>query len=154
MVISRRYLTCISSSAAAIGIVRMVMSYRAQLYAVNDYDWTFTNTFYLFHLENNVAIVIACLPTLRSLVSSWRAKEDITHKTAQTGSRSQQSYGRFSKFYTSQSMPSNVEATAPDRQSDDDILLIERPQSLGSRPYYSHHPGGILQTTEIQVKRL
>ena len=45
-------------------------------------DWTYPIDFCINHIENNVAILVACLPTYRGLFSNWSKRNKSTTATA------------------------------------------------------------------------
>ena len=61
-----------------IGAVRLERSYRSQLdYRVTDVsDWTYNIDYVLQHAENNLAIMLSCASTLRSLILGWVGASD------------------------------------------------------------------------------
>lgn len=71
--------------------VRLKLNYEAMLFNKNPNDWTYSGVIYcLTHAENNVAIIVACMPTIRSLVMSWitRKQEDTLPKGTELNSDS------------------------------------------------------------------
>ncbi|KFY17942.1 hypothetical protein V492_00271 [Pseudogymnoascus sp. VKM F-4246] len=58
-------------AVTATSAVKIYLTYLDRLYVVADADWTYSITFCVNHIENNVAIVVACLPTYRGLISHW-----------------------------------------------------------------------------------
>jgi hypothetical protein len=53
--------------------VRLKLSFQRMLYHKTKSDWTYTIIYCLSHAENNAAIIVACIPLLRSLVPGWRS---------------------------------------------------------------------------------
>ena len=45
-------------------------------------DWTYPIDFCINHIENNVAILVACLPTYRGLFTHWTKRDNPTIATA------------------------------------------------------------------------
>lgn len=59
-------------SATGIAIARFAQELQHQLHLVDVADWTYTIRYTLHHAENNVAIMLACMPMLRTLIIHWR----------------------------------------------------------------------------------
>lgn len=53
----------------ALTAVKIYVTFRDRILLVDKPDWTFTLEFCITHGEGNVGIIIACVPTLRGLVS-------------------------------------------------------------------------------------
>ncbi|KFZ08722.1 hypothetical protein V502_09201 [Pseudogymnoascus sp. VKM F-4520 (FW-2644)] len=66
----------LSLGVTAMGAVRLKLNYQSILYKHHESDWTYTIVYCLSHAENNVAIVIACMPPLRSLILRWASNKD------------------------------------------------------------------------------
>ncbi|KFY25658.1 hypothetical protein V493_04523 [Pseudogymnoascus sp. VKM F-4281 (FW-2241)] len=66
----------LSLGVTAMGAVRLKLNYQSILYKHHDSDWTYTIVYCLSHAENNVAIIIACMPPLRSLILRWTSNKD------------------------------------------------------------------------------
>lgn len=49
------------------------MTYKSTLYvrSGDGLDWTYNISYVLQHAENNVAIILACAPPIRTLIMSW-----------------------------------------------------------------------------------
>lgn len=61
--------------ATGIAIARFAQELQHQLYQKDPVDWTYTIRYTLHHAENNVAIMLACMPMIRTLILQW-------HKTS------------------------------------------------------------------------
>ncbi|OBT89125.1 hypothetical protein VE02_01991 [Pseudogymnoascus sp. 03VT05] len=66
----------LSLGVTAMGAIRLKLNYQGILYKNHESDWTYTIVYCLSHAENNVAIVIACMPPLRSLILRWASNKD------------------------------------------------------------------------------
>ncbi|KAF3938662.1 hypothetical protein ABW19_dt0205645 [Dactylella cylindrospora] len=60
----------------AIGAVKIYETYQDRLYVSAPDDWTWDIIFTINHWENCVAIVVACIPSLRVLILRWLGKEE------------------------------------------------------------------------------
>lgn len=66
--------------ATGIAVARFAQELEHQLYKVDVPDWTYTIRFTLHHAENNVAIMLACMPMIRTLVLQWH-KTNWSHQS-------------------------------------------------------------------------
>ncbi|KAF2452373.1 hypothetical protein BDY21DRAFT_294755 [Lineolata rhizophorae] len=55
----------------ALGAAKIYTSYRDRLFRSSKPDWTYPIDFCVNHAENNVAIIVGCVPALRGLISRW-----------------------------------------------------------------------------------
>ena len=62
--------------------VRLKLNFHRMLYHETKSDWTYTIVYCLNHAENNAAIIVACIPLLRSLVPGWRLSGDKESETS------------------------------------------------------------------------
>lgn len=62
--------------------VRLKLNFQSMLYHKGSSDWTYTIIYCLNHAENNAAIVVACIPMLRSLVPGWTSNGDRESETS------------------------------------------------------------------------
>ena len=62
--------------------VRLKLNFQSMLYHKASSDWTYTIIYCLNHAENNAAIIVACIPLLRSLVPSWTSSGDEESETS------------------------------------------------------------------------
>lgn len=62
--------------------VRLKLTFQRMLYHKTKSDWTYTIIYCLNHAENNAAIIVACIPLLRSLVPGWRLSGDKESETS------------------------------------------------------------------------
>ncbi|KAF2834937.1 hypothetical protein M501DRAFT_943194 [Patellaria atrata CBS 101060] len=60
-----------SLAVTAIGAAKIYLQYRDRLFRQYKADWTYSIDYCISHIENNVAIMVACVPTLRGLVARW-----------------------------------------------------------------------------------
>ncbi|EPS42951.1 hypothetical protein H072_3035 [Dactylellina haptotyla CBS 200.50] len=65
------FLFSLSLGVTAIGAVRIYLTYKERLYRKIEVDWTWTIAFCVNHLEHGMAIVFACIPSLRILILGW-----------------------------------------------------------------------------------
>ncbi|KFZ18664.1 hypothetical protein V501_01081 [Pseudogymnoascus sp. VKM F-4519 (FW-2642)] len=67
----------------AIAAVRLRLNFQPVLHhKPASSDWTYTIIYCLSHAENNAAIIVACIPLLRSLVPRWRLSGDKESETS------------------------------------------------------------------------
>src|SRR5690349_22090448 len=66
--------------------VRLKLNFYSMLFHINDKDWTYTIIYCLNHAENNVAIIVACVPPVRGLLISWASGKDEERTQAQWNS--------------------------------------------------------------------
>ncbi|KFY64535.1 hypothetical protein V496_03185 [Pseudogymnoascus sp. VKM F-4515 (FW-2607)] len=64
-------------AVTAISAAKIYLTYLDRLYVVAEPDWTYPIDYCINHIENNVAILVACLPTYRGLFTQWRDKPTI-----------------------------------------------------------------------------
>ena len=64
------------NSVTAIGAVRIYLTYKERLYRKIEVDWTWTIAFCVNHLEHGMAIIFACVPSLRVLILGWLGYHD------------------------------------------------------------------------------
>lgn len=57
--------------ATGIGAARLALEWQHTLHLVDKPDWTYNIAFCLNHAENNAAIILACMPILRTLIIRW-----------------------------------------------------------------------------------
>ncbi|KFY21246.1 hypothetical protein V491_03032 [Pseudogymnoascus sp. VKM F-3775] len=69
-------------AVTAISAAKIYLTYLDRLYVVAEPDWTYPIDFCINHIENNVAILVACLPTYRGLFSNWSKRNKSTTATA------------------------------------------------------------------------
>ncbi|KAF2116768.1 hypothetical protein BDV96DRAFT_572829 [Lophiotrema nucula] len=60
-----------SLAVTGIGAAKIYLSYRDRLFSLFKPDWTYPIDYCISHIENNVAIIVACVPILRGLVTRW-----------------------------------------------------------------------------------
>ncbi|KAF2756409.1 hypothetical protein EJ05DRAFT_501914 [Pseudovirgaria hyperparasitica] len=65
------FLFMTSLGVTAIGAAKIHLTYQDRLYNIQANDWTYNITFCINHAENNVAIIVACIPALRGLIMRW-----------------------------------------------------------------------------------
>ncbi|KAF3933887.1 hypothetical protein ABW19_dt0203599 [Dactylella cylindrospora] len=70
------FLFSLSLGVTAIGAVRIYLTYKERLYRRVEVDWTWTIAFCVNHLEHGMAIIFACIPSLRILILSWLGYHD------------------------------------------------------------------------------
>ena len=63
-------------SVTAMAAVRLKLNFESMLYKKSSFDWTYTIIYCLNHTENNAAIIVACIPLLRSLFPGWKSSGD------------------------------------------------------------------------------
>ncbi|KAF3219626.1 hypothetical protein TWF106_007049 [Orbilia oligospora] len=63
-------------NVTGIGAAKIYYTYRDRLYVSASDDWTYEIIFTINHWENCVAIVVACVPSLRVLILRWLGKEE------------------------------------------------------------------------------
>ncbi|EPS40048.1 hypothetical protein H072_6169 [Dactylellina haptotyla CBS 200.50] len=73
------FLFSLSLGVTAIGAAKIYYTYRDRLYVSAPDDWTWDIVFTINHWENCVAIVVACVPSLRVLILRWLGKEENTY---------------------------------------------------------------------------
>lgn len=76
------------SSVTAIGAIRIFLTYEARLYKTPEIDWTWSIAFCVNHLEHGMAIIFACVPSLRILILGWLGY----HDSDGSGARSRVTY--------------------------------------------------------------
>lgn len=69
-------LTYSSQSVTAIGAAKIYYTYKDRLFVSAPDDWTWDIIYTINHWENCVAIVVACIPSLRVLILRWLGKEE------------------------------------------------------------------------------
>ncbi|EGX51952.1 hypothetical protein TWF569_001775 [Orbilia oligospora] len=70
------FLFSLSLGVTAIGAVRIYLTYKERLYRKPEVDWTWTIAFCVNHLEHGMAIIFACIPSLRVLILGWLGYHD------------------------------------------------------------------------------
>ncbi|KAF3193799.1 hypothetical protein TWF225_009345 [Orbilia oligospora] len=70
------FLFSLSLAVTGIGAAKIYYTYRDRLYVSASDDWTYEIIFTINHWENCVAIVVACVPSLRVLILRWLGKEE------------------------------------------------------------------------------
>ncbi|KAF3915199.1 hypothetical protein ABW20_dc0107056 [Dactylellina cionopaga] len=70
------FLFSLSLAVTGIGAAKIYYTYRDRLYVSAPDDWTFDIVYTINHWENCVAIVVACIPSLRVLILRWLGKEE------------------------------------------------------------------------------
>ncbi|KAK6544008.1 hypothetical protein TWF694_000722 [Orbilia ellipsospora] len=70
------FLFSLSLGVTAIGAVRIYLTYKERLYREVAIDWTWSISFCVNHLEHGMAIIFACVPSLRVLILSWLGYRD------------------------------------------------------------------------------
>ncbi|KAF3904525.1 hypothetical protein ABW21_db0200495 [Orbilia brochopaga] len=73
------FLFSLSLAVTGISAAKIYYTYQGRLFVAEPKDWTWGITFTMNHWENCVAIVVACVPSLRILILSWLGKDDSTH---------------------------------------------------------------------------
>ncbi|KAK6338109.1 hypothetical protein TWF696_001580 [Orbilia brochopaga] len=73
------FLFSLSLGVTGISAAKIYYTYQGRLFVAAPDDWTWKITFTMNHWENCVAIVVACVPSLRILILSWLGKDDSTH---------------------------------------------------------------------------
>ncbi|KAK2797468.1 hypothetical protein FQN51_008501 [Onygenales sp. PD_10] len=63
-----------SLCVTALSAVKVYVTYRDRILRVSQPDWTYAIEFCISHGESNVGIIVACIPTLRGLVSRGMRK--------------------------------------------------------------------------------
>jgi hypothetical protein len=76
------HLTDNLSSVTAISAAKIYLTYLDKLYVVAEADWTYPIDYCVNHIENNVAILVACLPTYRGLITHWTRRNKPTATTS------------------------------------------------------------------------
>lgn len=66
----------------AISAAKIYLTYLDRLYVVAEPDWTYPIDYCVNHIENNVAILVACLPTYRGLFTNAANRNKPTAATA------------------------------------------------------------------------
>lgn len=62
--------------ATAIGAIRFKEYCEIMLFRKPASDWTYNISYCLNHAENNVTIILACMPPLRTYFLRWKAQRD------------------------------------------------------------------------------
>ncbi|EWC47878.1 hypothetical protein DRE_02760 [Drechslerella stenobrocha 248] len=65
----------LSLGVTGIGAAKIYYTYRDRLFVSAPDDWTWDIVFTISHWENCVAIVVACIPSLRILILHWLGKD-------------------------------------------------------------------------------
>ncbi|OBT76715.1 hypothetical protein VF21_03928 [Pseudogymnoascus sp. 05NY08] len=69
-------------AVTAISASKIYLTYLDRLYVVAEPDWTYPIDYCVNHIENNVAILVACLPTYRGLFTNAANRNKPTAATA------------------------------------------------------------------------
>ncbi|KAK6540503.1 hypothetical protein TWF694_009293 [Orbilia ellipsospora] len=72
----------LSLAVTGIGAAKIFYTYRDRLYIISTDDWTWDNAYIYSHWENFVAIVAACVPSLRVLILRWLGKEETAYENS------------------------------------------------------------------------
>ncbi|PGG95232.1 hypothetical protein AJ79_10173 [Helicocarpus griseus UAMH5409] len=107
-----------SLCVTALSAVKVYVTYRDRILLVAQPDWTYSIEFCISHGESNVGIMVACIPTLRGMITRG-LKRARTSDPEQTGS--------FPGFNMSSNFSTRGSVTSPQRHNSlmfhDDYLL-------------------------------
>ncbi|KAJ6258796.1 hypothetical protein Dda_6850 [Drechslerella dactyloides] len=73
---------CGNHRVTAITAAKLYLTYQGRLFSAPVDDWTWGITFTMNHWENCVAIVVACIPSLRALILGWLGKDESAHNAS------------------------------------------------------------------------
>ena len=134
------YNSLTSNSATVIAIVRLHVTYKRLIFGQISSDWTYDISFCLQNLENNAAILLACMPSTRSLLLGWISKSEVKRQPGKTTVFNQRIPGEHLLFRSLVVAEEDAHGTRPTKlpaieedRSDSEATMTAKPPTEASR---------------------